>query len=172
MIWWSSKLDFRNSNLKLVVVCWMNAKLAPTKHRITFTHFSSHLFDNRLSPKRTNNTSGGNNTNLLIVDILFAFIIVCCLSILSSASALVQNDSPNPSTTSALSGLNGNITTATDSATISPTVQNYTLRNLEPYTEYLVTLRVFNPQGDGPTATLAATTDEGGKQIEQWMNRH
>ncbi|XP_046912035.2 protein tyrosine phosphatase 99A isoform X4 [Dermatophagoides farinae] len=42
-----------------------------------------------------------------------------------------------------------------------PEARNYTIRNLEPYTEYFVTLRVFNPKGDGPVATLAATTDEG-----------
>ncbi|XP_075676436.1 protein tyrosine phosphatase 99A isoform X4 [Dermatophagoides pteronyssinus] len=42
-----------------------------------------------------------------------------------------------------------------------PEAKNYTIRNLEPYTEYFVTLRVFNPKGDGPVATLAATTDEG-----------
>ncbi|KAI2797964.1 Protein tyrosine phosphatase, partial [Blomia tropicalis] len=59
----------------------------------------------------------------------------------------------NDTTTS--TGLNVELTTPTAS------LQNYTLRNLEPYTEYLVTLRVFNPAGDGPTSTLAASTDEG-----------
>lgn len=54
-----------------------------------------------------------------------------------------------------------NITTTTTTSTTPASPQNYTLRSLEPYTEYLVSLRVFNPQGDGPTATLAATTDEG-----------
>lgn len=62
---------------------------------------------------------------------------------------------------------NGAATSSTESpfahGSLSP--QNYTLRNLEPYSEYLVTLRVFNPQGDGPTTTLIASTEEGGKLI-------
>ena len=72
-------------------------------------------------------------------------------------NAKPNGTTPNTSITSPLS--------STTTTTISPlsAVQNYTLRNLEPYTEYLVTLRVFNPAGDGPTATLAASTDEGGR---------
>ncbi|UXI20835.1 hypothetical protein NH340_JMT06778 [Sarcoptes scabiei] len=42
-----------------------------------------------------------------------------------------------------------------------PEAKNFTIRNLEPYTEYFVTLRVFNPKGDGPVTTLASVTDEG-----------
>ena len=67
----------------------------------------------------------------------------------------------NDTTTS--TGLNVEFTTPTAS------LQNYTLRNLEPYTEYLVTLRVFNPAGDGPTSTLAASTDEGGLLLHEFF---
>lgn len=62
------------------------------------------------------------------------------------------------------SSLSSNDSTTTITTELPPT-QNYTIRNLEPYTEYFVTLRVFNPKGDGPVATLAATTDEGGMQF-------
>lgn len=83
----------------------------------------------------------------ILTKILFFFII--SLSCLFSPPLITADE--NLVTSSLQSS------TATESST-----QNYTLRNLEPFTEYLVTLRVFNPQGDGPTATLAATTDEGG----------
>ena len=69
----------------------------------------------------------------------------------------------------ACNGFTSNQTQLTTFSTpIPPTLainstQNYTLRGLEPFTEYLVTLRVFNPKGDGPSVAIAATTDEGGK---------
>lgn len=72
---------------------------------------------------------------------------------LSTLSRVNTENINNGTTTSPSPPLSSSLTTQS--------VQNYTLRNLEPFTEYLVTLRVFNPQGDGPTATLAATTDEG-----------
>lgn len=101
-------------------------------------------------------------------------IIICLLSnILISLfffHLVVANDElqiPTPS-----SSMSTNVSTTTTTTTkLAPIIitttglpptQNYTIRNLEPYTEYFVTLRVFNPKGDGPVATLAATTDEGG----------
>lgn len=35
--------------------------------------------------------------------------------------------------------------------------------NLETYTQYLVSLQVFNPEGAGPNTTVLVMTDEGGE---------
>lgn len=40
--------------------------------------------------------------------------------------------------------------------------QQYTLRGLEPFTKYTISLQVFNPAGDGPATTIQEMTDEGG----------
>ncbi|GFU26415.1 tyrosine-protein phosphatase 99A [Nephila pilipes] len=37
----------------------------------------------------------------------------------------------------------------------------YTIRNLEIFTQYLISVQVFNPAGHGPAATVAVMTDEG-----------
>lgn len=41
--------------------------------------------------------------------------------------------------------------------------QSHTIQNLETYTQYLVSLQVFNPEGPGPNTTVLVMTDEGGK---------
>ena len=42
-------------------------------------------------------------------------------------------------------------------------MQEYTLTGLKTYTQYLVSLRVFNPEGDGPETIVVVMTDEGGE---------
>jgi hypothetical protein len=42
-------------------------------------------------------------------------------------------------------------------------VQSYTLEGLAVYTQYLVSLRVYNPEGSGPETIVVVMTDEGGK---------
>ncbi|KAG7198498.1 hypothetical protein KM043_005871 [Ampulex compressa] len=42
-----------------------------------------------------------------------------------------------------------------------PTVDNHSIYNLETYTQYLVSLQVFNPAGHGPASTVSVMTDEG-----------
>ena len=81
---------------------------------------------------------------------------------LTTTSTPSTSSLSSPLTTTTPNGLLLSTTSTTQPTISSNHTQNYTLRNLEPYTEYLVTLRVFNPAGDGPTATLAASTDEGG----------
>jgi hypothetical protein len=41
--------------------------------------------------------------------------------------------------------------------------QNYIIQNLLTFTQYLVSLQVFNPEGLGPPTTVAVITDESGK---------
>nr|XP_053639721.1 tyrosine-protein phosphatase 99A-like [Cherax quadricarinatus] len=42
-----------------------------------------------------------------------------------------------------------------------PGVNSHVVQGLRTYTQYLVALQVFNPEGDGPTTTVAVMTDEG-----------
>ncbi|KAK9718919.1 Fibronectin type III domain [Popillia japonica] len=42
-----------------------------------------------------------------------------------------------------------------------PSVESHTIQNLETYTQYLVSLQVFNPEGPGPSTTVLVMTDEG-----------
>ncbi|KAK8381218.1 hypothetical protein O3P69_008230 [Scylla paramamosain] len=42
-----------------------------------------------------------------------------------------------------------------------PTVTSHKVTNLRTYTQYLVSLQVINPEGLGPTSTVAVMTDEG-----------
>ncbi|XP_053972725.1 tyrosine-protein phosphatase 99A-like isoform X1 [Hylaeus volcanicus] len=42
-----------------------------------------------------------------------------------------------------------------------PLVENHSIHNLETYTQYLVSLQVFNPAGHGPVSTISVMTDEG-----------
>lgn len=44
-----------------------------------------------------------------------------------------------------------------------PFLQSHEILNLEPYTQYKVTVQVFNPEGLGPETTILVMTDEGGK---------
>lgn len=41
--------------------------------------------------------------------------------------------------------------------------QSHTLQGLETFTQYLISLQVFNPEGLGPSTTIIVTTDEGGR---------
>lgn len=41
--------------------------------------------------------------------------------------------------------------------------QSHQVTGLRTYTQYLVSLQVFNPEGLGPTSTVAVMTDEGGE---------
>ena len=41
-------------------------------------------------------------------------------------------------------------------------LQSYTLTGLNTYTQYLVSLRAYNPAGDGPETIVVVMTDEGG----------
>ncbi|XP_034171588.1 putative receptor-type tyrosine-protein phosphatase mosPTP-1 isoform X3 [Osmia lignaria lignaria] len=43
----------------------------------------------------------------------------------------------------------------------NPAVENHKIHNLETYTQYLVSLEVFNPAGHGPATTVSVMTDEG-----------
>ena len=43
-----------------------------------------------------------------------------------------------------------------------PSLQSYTLTGLNTYTQYLVSLRAYNPAGDGPETIVVVMTDEGG----------
>ncbi|XP_071438889.1 putative receptor-type tyrosine-protein phosphatase mosPTP-1 isoform X2 [Hetaerina americana] len=42
-----------------------------------------------------------------------------------------------------------------------PKVESHTLTGLDTYTQYLVSLQVFNPEGPGPITTVLVMTDEG-----------
>lgn len=42
-------------------------------------------------------------------------------------------------------------------------LQSHEIHYLETYTQYLVSLQVFNPEGPGPSTTVLVMTDEGGK---------
>ena len=44
------------------------------------------------------------------------------------------------------------------------TFQSHTLEDLAVFTQYLVSLRVFNPEGAGPDTIVVVMTDEGGEQ--------
>ncbi|KYB29708.1 Down syndrome cell adhesion molecule-like protein Dscam2 [Tribolium castaneum] len=46
-----------------------------------------------------------------------------------------------------------------------PNVESHTIQNLETYTQYLVSLQVFNPEGPGPNTTVLVMTDEGGTAV-------
>jgi len=49
------------------------------------------------------------------------------------------------------------------SSTRSFAPQNHSIHNLDTFTQYLVSLQVFNPEGHGPASTVTVMTDEGGK---------
>ena len=44
-----------------------------------------------------------------------------------------------------------------------PNVTEFTIKDLEVFTQYLVSLEVENPEGAGPATTVVVMTDEGGK---------
>lgn len=41
--------------------------------------------------------------------------------------------------------------------------QSHEIHDLEIYTQYLISIQVFNPEGFGPSSTVAVMTDEGGE---------
>lgn len=41
--------------------------------------------------------------------------------------------------------------------------QSHEIQNLQTYTQYKVTVQVFNPEGLGPETTILVMTDEGGE---------
>ena len=41
---------------------------------------------------------------------------------------------------------------------------------MEPFTEYMISISVFNPEGEGPSTTITATTDEGSKRLKDWKD--
>ncbi|XP_076316629.1 putative receptor-type tyrosine-protein phosphatase mosPTP-1 isoform X2 [Tachypleus tridentatus] len=42
-----------------------------------------------------------------------------------------------------------------------PHIRHYTIRNLDTFIQYMISVQVFNPEGRGPPATVAVMTDEG-----------
>ncbi|KAF5274565.1 hypothetical protein FQA39_LY07177 [Lamprigera yunnana] len=48
----------------------------------------------------------------------------------------------------------------------NPSAESYIIDRLETYTQYLVSLQVFNPEGIGPKTTVLVMTDEGATIIE------
>ena len=47
-----------------------------------------------------------------------------------------------------------------------PSAERYTIQRLGIFTQYLVSLQVFNPEGLGPSTTVVVMTDEGGEIYE------
>ena len=41
--------------------------------------------------------------------------------------------------------------------------QSYSIKDLAVYTQYLVSIKVFNPEGHGPETIVVVMTDEGGE---------
>jgi hypothetical protein len=41
-------------------------------------------------------------------------------------------------------------------------LQSYTLKGLAVFTQYLLSIKVFNPEGPGPETIVVVMTDEGG----------
>ncbi len=48
-------------------------------------------------------------------------------------------------------------------------LQEFTLEGLKTYTQYLVSLRVYNPEGDGPETIVVVMTDEGGESCDVYI---
>lgn len=46
-----------------------------------------------------------------------------------------------------------------------PDMNAFTIEKLEPFSKYLVSLQVVNPEGFGPAATVEVATDEGGELL-------
>ena len=46
-----------------------------------------------------------------------------------------------------------------------PEVTQFTILDLSPFTQYLVSLQVVNPAGLGPPTKVVVMTDEGGKFV-------
>ena len=46
-----------------------------------------------------------------------------------------------------------------------PSVEKFTIQRLAIFTEYLVSIQVYNPEGLGPSTTVVVRTDEGGEWV-------
>ncbi len=44
-----------------------------------------------------------------------------------------------------------------------PAITRHTIQKLDIFTQYLVSLQVYNPEGLGPSTTVVVMTDEGGE---------
>jgi hypothetical protein len=44
-------------------------------------------------------------------------------------------------------------------------IQSHAIQGLQTFTQYMISLQVFNPEGLGPSSTVIVMTDEGGKYI-------
>lgn len=42
-------------------------------------------------------------------------------------------------------------------------LQNHEIHDLDIYTQYLISIQVFNPEGLGPATSVVVMTDEGGE---------
>jgi len=42
-------------------------------------------------------------------------------------------------------------------------LQSHEIHDLDTYTQYLISIHVFNPEGIGPATNIGVMTDEGGK---------
>ena len=42
-------------------------------------------------------------------------------------------------------------------------LKSYTLEGLAVYTQYLLSIKVYNPEGSGPETIVVVMTDEGGQ---------
>lgn len=42
-------------------------------------------------------------------------------------------------------------------------LQSHEIHDLDTYTQYLISIHVFNPEGIGPAMNICVMTDEGGK---------
>lgn len=61
---------------------------------------------------------------------------------------------------------NDNTSSHTTEALIKdPEVGQFTIQDLTPFTQYLVSLQVINPAGLGPPTKVVVMTDEGGKRL-------
>jgi hypothetical protein len=41
-------------------------------------------------------------------------------------------------------------------------IQSHAIQGLQTFTQYMISLQVFNPEGLGPSSTVIVMTDEGG----------
>nr|CAH0108118.1 unnamed protein product [Daphnia galeata] len=46
-----------------------------------------------------------------------------------------------------------------------PSIESHAIQGLQTFTQYMISLQVFNPEGLGPSSTVIVMTDEGGKYI-------
>ena len=47
-------------------------------------------------------------------------------------------------------------------------LQSHTLEGLAVYTQYLLSIKVYNPEGSGPETIVVVMTDEGGSYIRSY----